>query len=63
MSSSGWEQLLFVGAVTVVAAPLPGRYLAATFRGTGASQHRAPGDPVFLPVERARLPGPAAPTP
>jgi K+-transporting ATPase ATPase A chain len=47
MSTSGWEQLLFVGAVTAVAAPLLGRYLAATFRGG-----RAPGDRVFLPVER-----------
>ena len=33
MSVSGWEQLLFVVAVTAVAAPLLGRYLAATFRG------------------------------
>ena len=43
----GWEQLLFVAAVTAVAAPLLGRYLAATFRGGPA-----PGDRVFLPVER-----------
>jgi K+-transporting ATPase ATPase A chain len=40
-----------------VAAPLLGRYLAATFRGAGAtgtsvSRNRAPGDRVFLPVER-----------
>jgi potassium-transporting ATPase potassium-binding subunit len=47
MSISGWEQLLFVAAVTAIAAPLLGRYLAAAFRG-GA----APGDRVFLPVER-----------
>ena len=47
MSISGWEQLLFVAAVTAIAAPLLGRYLAVTFRG-GA----APGDRVFLPVER-----------
>jgi K+-transporting ATPase ATPase A chain len=46
MSGSGWVQLLFI-AVTAVAAPLLGRYLAATFRGG-----RAPGDRVFLPVER-----------
>jgi potassium-transporting ATPase potassium-binding subunit len=46
MSVSGWEQLLFVCAVTAVLAPLLGRYLAATFRGG-----RAPGDRVFLPVE------------
>jgi len=47
MTISGWEQLLFIAAVTAVAAPLLGRYLAATFRGG-----RAPGDRVFLPVER-----------
>ena len=47
MNVTGWEQLLFVAAVTAVAAPLLGRYLAATFRGGPA-----PGDRVFLPVER-----------
>ena len=52
MSASGWAQLLFVVAVTAVAAPLLGRYLAATFRGGPASGRRAPGDRVFLPVER-----------
>jgi potassium-transporting ATPase potassium-binding subunit len=80
MSVSGWEQLLFVVAVTAVAAPLLGRYLAATFRGGPASEpkgapppglrseatregggsrapggereNRAPGDRVFLPIER-----------
>jgi K+-transporting ATPase ATPase A chain len=62
MSASGWEQLLFVAAVTAIAAPLLGRYLAATFRGgslaenstagNSAAGNRAPGDRVFLPVER-----------
>ena len=47
MSTWGWAQLLFIAAVTAVTAPLFGRYLAATFRGG-----RAPGDRVFLPVER-----------
>jgi K+-transporting ATPase ATPase A chain len=47
MSTLGWEQLLFIAAVTAVSAPLLGRYLAATFRGG-----RSPGDRVFLPVER-----------
>jgi len=47
MTASGWEQLAFIAAVTAVAAPLLGRYLAATFRGGPA-----PGDRVFLPVER-----------
>jgi potassium-transporting ATPase potassium-binding subunit len=47
MSTSGWEQLLFILAVTAVAAPLLGRYLAAVFGGG-----KAPGDRIFLPVER-----------
>ena len=47
MSPSGWEQLILIVAVTAVAAPLLGRYLAATFKGG-----KAPGDRVFLPVER-----------
>jgi potassium-transporting ATPase potassium-binding subunit len=48
VNAMGWEQLLFVCAVTAILAPLLGRYLAATFRGTGKS----PGDRIFLPVER-----------
>jgi potassium-transporting ATPase potassium-binding subunit len=47
MTISGWEQLAFIAAFTAVAAPLLGRYLAATFRGG-----KAPGDRVFLPIER-----------
>jgi K+-transporting ATPase ATPase A chain len=66
MNTLGWEQLLFVCAVTAVLAPLLGRYLAATFAvtmpgGTGPGSgtgtraegtRRAPGDRIFLPVER-----------
>jgi K+-transporting ATPase ATPase A chain len=61
VTASGWEQLLFVVAVTAVAAPLLARYLAATFRGApGTADVGAPGegagapvgDRVFLPVER-----------
>jgi K+-transporting ATPase ATPase A chain len=47
MTGLDWAQLLVIGAVTLVTAPLLGRYLAATFRGGPA-----PGDRVFLPVER-----------
>jgi potassium-transporting ATPase potassium-binding subunit len=47
VSASGWLQLLFIVVATAVLAPLLGRYLAATFRGG-----KAPGDRVFLPVER-----------
>ena len=64
MNATGWEQLLFICALTAVLAPLLGRYLAATFRDTmpavsvggaadePAARRRAPGDRVFLPVER-----------
>src|ERR1017187_6849158 len=47
MTASGWEQLVFIVVVTAVAAPLLGRYLAATFRGGPA-----PGSRVFLRMER-----------
>ena len=64
MNVTGWEQLLFVCAVTALLAPPLGRYLAATFRdtmpavsgggapGEPAARRKAPGDRVFLPVER-----------
>jgi potassium-transporting ATPase potassium-binding subunit len=58
MNSSGWEQLGFVCAVTAVLAPLLGRYLSATFRPTvgfrdsSAGEVKAPGDRVFLPIEK-----------
>jgi K+-transporting ATPase ATPase A chain len=48
MSVSGWEQLGFIAVVTAIAAPLLGRYLAAVF----ARDRKAPGDRLFLPVER-----------
>jgi len=53
MTTSGWEQLLFVVAVTAIAAPLLGRYLAAVFSAGAASGGAAPGDRIFLPVERS----------
>jgi len=63
MNVTGWEQLLFVCAVTALLAPLLGWYLAATFRdtlpataaigdGTAPARRKAPGDRIFLPVER-----------
>jgi potassium-transporting ATPase potassium-binding subunit len=52
MNALGWEQLLFVCAATAVLAPLLGRYLAATFRDREPGDRPAPGDRVFLPVER-----------
>ena len=52
MNATGWEQLAFVCAATAVLAPLLGRYLAATFRPREPGERGAPGDRVFLPVER-----------
>ena len=65
MNAAGWEQLLFVCAVTALLAPVLGRYLAATFRETmpavgdgadgetaAAGRRKAPGDRAFLPVGR-----------
>ena len=51
MNITGWEQLLFVCAVTALLAPPLGRYLAATFRDRSPGERGAPGDRVFLPVE------------
>jgi potassium-transporting ATPase potassium-binding subunit len=55
MNATGWEQLLFVCGVTAILAPLLGRYLAATFSAVSPGKHggKAPGDRIFLPVERA----------
>jgi potassium-transporting ATPase potassium-binding subunit len=51
VTPSGWAQLLFIVVVTALAAPLLGRYLAATFGDASGSCARAPGDRVFLPIE------------
>jgi K+-transporting ATPase ATPase A chain len=55
MNATGWEQLLFVCAATAILAPLLGRYLAAVFSYGRPGEHsgKAPGDRIFLPVERA----------
>jgi potassium-transporting ATPase potassium-binding subunit len=53
MNTTGWEQLLFIVAVTAILAPLLGRYLAAIFRARTADDGPAPGDRIFLPAERA----------
>jgi potassium-transporting ATPase potassium-binding subunit len=52
MNITGWEQLLFVCGAAAVLAPLLGRYLAAIFRHREPGERGAPGDRVFLPVER-----------
>jgi potassium-transporting ATPase potassium-binding subunit len=52
VNALGWEQLAFVAAATAILAPLLGRYLAATFRDRGPGDRPAPGDRIFLPVER-----------
>ena len=47
MSAASWGQFLAMIAVVLVTAPLLGRYMAAVYSG-----RNAPGDRVFLPVER-----------
>jgi K+-transporting ATPase ATPase A chain len=41
-----WAEVCFIAIVTIAAAPILGRYLAAVFGGG-----HAPGDRLFLPVE------------
>jgi K+-transporting ATPase ATPase A chain len=48
MSAASWAQLLAMVAVVLVTSPLLGRYMAAVY-----ANGKAPGDRVFLPVERA----------
>ena len=47
MTAAGWLQLLFLIGLLCISTPLLGRYMAKVYGG-GA----APGDRVFLPVER-----------
>lgn len=48
MSASGWWQLAAVLALLAISTPLLGRYLAKVY----GPERKAPGDRVFLPVER-----------
>jgi K+-transporting ATPase ATPase A chain len=48
MTSAGWLQLLVLVALIGLSTPLLGAYLARVYGGG-----RAPGDRIFLPVERA----------
>ncbi|HYL51681.1 MAG TPA: potassium-transporting ATPase subunit KdpA [Acidimicrobiia bacterium] len=48
MTAAGWTQLAFVVALLAISTPLLGTYMAKVY----GSKH-APGDRVFLPVERA----------
>jgi K+-transporting ATPase ATPase A chain len=47
MTSAAWLQLLFLVALLAVSTPILGNYLAKVYGGG-----KAPGDRVFLPVER-----------
>ncbi|MCU1374585.1 MAG: kdpA [Actinomycetia bacterium] len=49
MVVDSWLQLAFLVAVLAIACPLLGRYLARIF----GDDQKAPGDRVFLPIERA----------
>ncbi len=53
MSPAGWLQFAVLVAALLVTAPPLGRYVAAVYRDDGGAPARAPGDRVFLPVERA----------
>ena len=48
MTAAGWTQLAFVVALLAISTPLLGTYMAKVY-----GSKRAPGDRVFLPVERA----------
>ncbi len=48
MSSASWVQFLVLVALLLALAPPLGRYMARVYGDDG----RAPGDRVFLPVER-----------
>src|SRR6266568_3196691 len=48
MSTSAWLQILFLIALLAISTPILGSYLAKIYGGG-----RAPGDRVFLPVEKA----------
>jgi K+-transporting ATPase ATPase A chain len=49
MTTANWFQFAALIALVLVATPILGRYIATVF---GADGQRAPGDRVFLPVER-----------
>jgi K+-transporting ATPase ATPase A chain len=48
MSGAAWAQLAFLVALLAISTPLLGNYMAKVYGGG-----RAPGDRVFLPIERA----------
>ncbi len=48
MTAAGWTQLAFVVGLLAISTPLLGTYMAKVY-----GSKRAPGDRVFLPVERA----------
>jgi K+-transporting ATPase ATPase A chain len=49
MTGAGWLQVLFLVGLLAVSTPLLGAYMAKVY----GDDHRAPGDRIFLPVERA----------
>src|SRR5690349_15015460 len=48
MSTSNWLQLTFFAVLVVISTPLLGEYMFRVYSGG-----KAPGDRVFLPVEKA----------
>lgn len=53
MTTAGWLQLAFLLGLLAFSTPLLGAYLAKVYGASDSGIRRAPGDRVFLPLERA----------
>src|SRR5581483_3361876 len=53
MTAAGWLQLLVLLALLAIYTPLLGAYTAKVYGAAEGGNRRAPGDRIFLPVERA----------
>ena len=58
MTAAGWLQLLTLLTLLAVSTPLLGAYMAKVYGPAEGGNRRAPGDRIFLPVERAVYPAP-----
>ena len=53
MTAAGWSQLLLLLGLIALSTPLLGAYMAKVYGGSDTGSRRAPGDRIFLPIERA----------
>jgi len=53
MTAAGWLQLLVLLALLAISTPLLGAYMAKVYGAAEGGNRRAPGDRIFLPVERS----------